>query len=119
MYKYFKEHPQDFLESYHKRSNVETTFYMIKQKFGSDLKTKSFVGQQNEILCKVLSHNICCLIAEYFAQGLNLNFSTNQPQNQVLLEKADLIYKAYFEGQATWKCIHNSCLAGRLKQSFK
>ena len=52
-----------FLSRYHKRSNVETTFSMIKRKFGDSLRSKSDVGQMNEVLCKVIAHNLCVLIA--------------------------------------------------------
>jgi transposase len=52
-----------FLAHYHKRSNVECTFSMIKRKFGDSLRSKSEVGQMNEILCKVIAHNVCVLIA--------------------------------------------------------
>ncbi|HEV3476738.1 MAG TPA: hypothetical protein VG127_04570 [Rubrobacteraceae bacterium] len=50
------------MERYHKRSNIETAFSMIKGKFGSALRSKSDTGQINEVLCKVLAHNICVLI---------------------------------------------------------
>jgi transposase len=59
-----------FLQHYHCRSNVETTFSMIKRKFGDSLRSKSEVGQYNEILCKVVAHNICVLIACMFEMGL-------------------------------------------------
>jgi hypothetical protein len=36
---------------------------MIKAKFGGSLLSKSFAGQVNEVLCKVIAHNICCLIS--------------------------------------------------------
>ena len=48
--------------SYHKRSNVETTFSMIKGKFVHALRSKSDTGQVNEVLLKVLCHNICTRI---------------------------------------------------------
>jgi hypothetical protein len=32
-------------------------------KFGSSLRSKSFKGQVNEVLCKVIVHNICVLIS--------------------------------------------------------
>ena len=54
---------QEFLQHYHKRSNVESTFSMMKRKFGDSLRSKSDVGQMNEILCKVIAHNLCVLIA--------------------------------------------------------
>lgn len=58
MYHRFAAEPEAFMASYHKRSNVETTFSMIKGKFGAALMSKSPVGQTNEVLCKVLAHNI-------------------------------------------------------------
>lgn len=51
-----------FLQQYHKRSNVESTFSMIKAKFGDSLRSKTETAQVNEALCKVPAHNICCLI---------------------------------------------------------
>lgn len=80
MFKHFKEHKQDFLEHYHKRSNVETTFFMIKQKLGGSLMTKSFVAQKNEILAKILIHNLLVLVQEYFEQGLEIGLSTETPE---------------------------------------
>ena len=56
--------PTDFLERYHKRSNVETTFSMIKRKFGDSLRSKSDVAMTNEVLAKVLCHNLAVLIHE-------------------------------------------------------
>ena len=44
----------------HRRSNVETTFSMIKGKFGERLKSKTHTTQVNEVLCKVLAH-ICAV----------------------------------------------------------
>jgi len=64
MYHYFMYNQKEFMEHYHKRSNVETTFHMIKTKFGDSLKSKSKTAQINEILCKILCHNLCVLIHE-------------------------------------------------------
>lgn len=61
-YGYFMFHHEEFLQHYHKRSNVETVFSMIKSKFGDALRSKSDTAQENEALCKVLCHNIYCLI---------------------------------------------------------
>ncbi len=61
-----------FLSHYHCRSNIETTFSMIKRKFGDALRSKSQTGQFNEILCKVIAHNICVLIAAVHEFGLSV-----------------------------------------------
>jgi hypothetical protein len=44
----------DFWEHYHKRSNIETAYAMIKGNFGSHLRSKSDTRQINGALCKVL-----------------------------------------------------------------
>ena len=59
-----------FLEHYHKRSNVETTFSMIKAKFGDHLRSKTDTAMVNEALCKILCHNICCLIQSHYELGI-------------------------------------------------
>jgi transposase len=70
-YQYNQEY---FMRHYHKRSNVETTFSMIKAKFGERLRSKSHTAQINEVLCKVLCHNLCCVIQSMYELGLDVNF---------------------------------------------
>lgn len=52
----------EFLAHYHKRSNVESTFSMIKRKYGSAVRSKKYVAQVNEVLVKILLHN-CAWVA--------------------------------------------------------
>lgn len=70
MWHYYNLHREEFLEHYHKRSNVETTMHMIKSKFGSRLRSKTRTAQINELLAKVLCHNICVVIQEMHEFGL-------------------------------------------------
>ena len=49
---------------------METTFSMIKAKFGSEVKSKTDTGQVNEVLLKVLCHNICVLIQSMYEYGV-------------------------------------------------
>ena len=70
MFHYFAYNQGAFLAHYHRRSNVETTFSMIKAKFGGSLFSKSYEGQVNEVLCKVIAHNICCLISAMHELGI-------------------------------------------------
>ena len=74
MYRYFHEHREDFMSHYHKRSNVESVFSMMKRKQGTHLKSRNMIGQTNEILCKALVHNICVLIQEIFESGITVDF---------------------------------------------
>ncbi len=55
---------------YHRRSNIETAYSMIKGKFCSSLRSKSDTGKINEALCKVLAHNICVLVQAMHELGI-------------------------------------------------
>jgi len=74
MYHYFAYNRSSFLDHYHRRSNVETVFSMIKSKFGDSLRSKSDVAQFNEVLAKVLCHNICVVIQAIHELGLEPDF---------------------------------------------
>ena len=75
-YHYFMYNREAFMEHYHKRSNVETAFFMIKSKFGNSLKSKKYRSQVNEVLCKVLCHNLCVVIQEMHELGIIPNFDS-------------------------------------------
>jgi transposase len=75
MFHYFMFRKQEFLSHYHKRSNVESTFSMIKRKFGDALRSKTDVAMVNETLCKILCHNLVVLIHEMFELGIDPLFS--------------------------------------------
>ena len=62
------------MEHYHRRSNIETTFSMVKSKFGERLRSKGRTAQINEMLCKILCHNLCCLIQSMYELGLKPKF---------------------------------------------
>jgi hypothetical protein len=50
----------------HKRSNVESTVNMIKAKFSDAVSSKTDTAMKNEVLAKILAHNICCLISAIY-----------------------------------------------------
>ncbi len=74
MYGYFIYRRDEFLAHYHKRSNVESTFSMIKRKFGGFVRSKTDTAMVNEVLAKVLCHNIAVLIQEMHELGINPTF---------------------------------------------
>ena len=74
MYHYFQFKRDEFLAHYHKRSNVEATFSMIKRKFRDGLRSKTDVAMTNETLCKVLCHNLVVLIHEMLELGIDATF---------------------------------------------
>ena len=70
MYHLFTLHEAEFNRHYHKRSNVETVFHMMKAKFGDVVRAKTPTAQVNEVLVKALCHNICVLIHSIYALGV-------------------------------------------------
>lgn len=76
---YFLYRRDEFLAHYHKRSNVETAFSMIKRKFGDFVRSKTDVAMVNEALAKVLCHNLVVLIHESFELGINPIFEAGSP----------------------------------------
>ena len=83
MWHFYNFNQQAFLAHYHKRSNVETTFSMIKGKFGASVRAKTPIAQVNEVLCKILCHNICCLIQSIYELGLEPTFWTTEVKEAV------------------------------------
>ena len=74
MFHYFQYRREEFLRHYHKRSNVESVFSMIKAKFRDHVRSKMDVAMVNEVLCKIICHNICCLIHESQELGIETAF---------------------------------------------
>jgi transposase len=80
MYHYFQFRRDEFLQHYHKRSNVESAFSMMKRKFGDSLRSKTDVAMVNESLCKILCHNLVVLIHEMYELGIDPVFWSNYSQ---------------------------------------
>src|ERR1700676_2349715 len=74
MFHYFMFRRDEFVQHYHKRSNVESTFSMMKRKFGDGLRSKTDTAMINETLCKVLCHNLVVLIHETRELGIDTVF---------------------------------------------
>jgi len=74
MYHYFQFNREEFMAHYHKRSNVEATNAAIKRKFGETLKSKNFVAQVNELLCKIIAYNLTVIIHEMHEHGVQPDF---------------------------------------------
>jgi transposase len=74
---HFLMRQEDFLAHYHKRSNVEATFSAIKRKFGGAVRSKRFTAQTNEVLCKILCHNLSMLVHAMHELGIEPSFATS------------------------------------------
>jgi transposase len=82
MFHFYQFNRREFLESYHKRSNVESTFSMIKAKFGASVRSKTPTAQMNEVLCKVVCHNLCVLVQSIYELGIAPTFWAELPVAQ-------------------------------------
>jgi transposase len=78
---FFQFNREEFLEKYHKRSNVESTFSAVKRKFGDSVMSRSDAGMVNEVLCKILCHNLTCLIQEQETLGVAPVFWHDEVEN--------------------------------------
>jgi len=70
MYFYYQFRRDEFLKHYHQRSNIESTFSMVKAKFRDHVRSKTDVAMKNEVLCKFLCHNICVLHQSHIELGI-------------------------------------------------
>lgn len=66
MFLYFQLKQEGFTQHYHKRSNAEST-------------SKNLTAQKNELLCKVIAHNIIVIIHEMHELGIVPEFCTQSP----------------------------------------
>jgi len=83
MWHFYNFNREVFMEHYHKRSNVETTFSMIKTKFGGSVRSKTPTAQVNEVLCKILCHNVCVLIQSIYELGIEPTFWNSEDKEPV------------------------------------
>jgi transposase len=74
MYHYFQLNREEFMEHYHKRSNIEATNAAIKRKFGETLKSKNPTAQVNELLAKIVAYNLTVVIHEMYENRIEPSF---------------------------------------------
>lgn len=79
MFHYFQFKQDDYMAHYHQRSNVESTFSMVKRKFGDSVRSKTEAAMVNEVLCKFICHNLCCLIHAQCELGIETVFWKDRP----------------------------------------
>lgn len=88
MFGYYTFRQEEFLAHYHKRSNVESTFSMIKRKFGDHVRSRTETAMVNEVLGKVLAHNICVIIASQSELGIEPVFWPEESAKSAALRGA-------------------------------
>jgi transposase len=74
MWHHFKSEQKSYRQHYHRRSNVETVFSMVKAKFGERLQCRTLTAQYNEVLLRFLAHNLSCTAMAIHTLGLTPKF---------------------------------------------
>ncbi len=69
-YHFYHFNRNRFLEHYHRRSNVEAAFSMVKRRFGHRLRSRTPTARVNEVMVKFLAHNVCCLVRSAYELDL-------------------------------------------------
>jgi len=64
---------------------VESTFSAIKRKFGGAVRSKRFTAQVNEVLCKVLLHNLACIVHAMHELGIQPSFAGGIPASSEVI----------------------------------
>ena len=73
-YHLFCLNKDEYMEHYHRRSMIESTYSMVKRKFGDSVKSKSDLAMKNEVFAKFVCHNICCVISAIYERGIDPKF---------------------------------------------
>jgi transposase len=87
MYHMFCLQKEEFLRHYHQRSNVESTFSMVKRKFGDSVRSKTDIAMKNEVLAKLICHNICCVIQSAYEFSIEPIFATESEHDSKMILK--------------------------------
>jgi transposase len=83
MFHYFQLNKDEFMDHFHKRSNIESTNAAIKRKFGETLKSKNWIAQVNELLCKIIAYNLTVVIHEMYENGIDPGFLSRNVENRI------------------------------------
>jgi transposase len=90
MYGYYQFRREEFLKHYHQRSNAESTFSMVKAKFGDSVRSKTTVAMVNEALVKILCHNLVVVHQSHVELGIEPVFWADRPVPEEGAERAIL-----------------------------
>jgi hypothetical protein len=84
MYHYYHLRREDFLSHYHRRSNAESAFSMVKAKFREHVRSRTETAMKNEVLAKFLAHNLCVVHQSHLELGIETDFWSGDERPTVL-----------------------------------
>jgi transposase len=79
MHAMFVLREDEFTAAYRQRNNVESAFSSMKRKFGGSVRSKTFTAQTNEVLAKILCHNLAVLCHAMHEIGIAAPFGASVP----------------------------------------
>lgn len=82
MWHLFNLERETYLEHYHQRSNVESTFSAVKRLLGTSVRAKLPTAQYNEVYLKCLAFNLTRLVKAIHLLGINPKFWTTPPMEK-------------------------------------
>jgi transposase len=74
MFGLFQFRRPEFLKHYHARSKVESTFAMVKAKFQDAVRSRTDTAMKNEVLLKLLCHNVVVVHQDIVELGIEPEF---------------------------------------------
>jgi transposase len=84
---YYQYRREEFLQHYHQRSNVESTFSAVKRKFGDAVRARTDVAMANEVLCKFVCFNLTRVILSQVQLGIEATFwPKDEPREPAALQ---------------------------------
>jgi transposase len=88
MYHLFCLNKEEYLNHYHRRSNIESLFSAVKRLLGDAVRSKNETAMRNEALCKLLAYNITLLVHAIYELRLEPSFGEEPDEGPVILPLA-------------------------------
>jgi transposase len=82
MYHLYSLNRDEYMDHYHRRSNVESVFSAVKRLFGDYIRSRSDVAMKNEALAKLLAYNITSVIHSQCELGIDPIFWSETAKQQ-------------------------------------
>jgi transposase len=87
MYHLFCLKKDEYLRTYHRRSNIESAFSAVKRVFGDAVRSKTPVAMKNEVRCKMLCHNLVQLVHAMYELDVAVDFASESQSDAKIILK--------------------------------
>jgi len=101
MFHFYSLNREEFLRKYHQRSNAESVFSTTKAKFGDSVRSRTETAMRNEVYCKFIAHNVCCVIMSQVELGIEPIFWSETTKSEKAVEPMPTLVAVAVEKLAT------------------